>query len=347
MSIQSKAVLGSRKRKGTFPPASLVQLLSPEQWEDFIEECCRVQMGPRTKYAYVQRIGSSGDAGRDVEARYSAGLVENGWDLYQAKKYQSAVGESTFFPELAKFFHHLSIGTYPIPRNYFICAPRNTTPSLHDLIAKPDELRKRFTEWWRTTKAKTVYPANEASLKVALEFDFGRIHEFPVKDLIDLHARDANAHAELFGVVAERGENPSTPAHPTTNEQRYIEEILRAYSEQAGAPLSLVAAMGSPTYSEHLSGCRTEFYCAEGLKRFSRDIYPGQFEALLTEVHGGVRRTLASPRFGTGMERMDAVLDQASRLQVSGNPLADRLYPADLPGTCHHLVNEEKIKWVK
>lgn len=336
-----------RPNKGRFPPASLVQLFSPDEWEGFIEDCCRVQMGAGKKYARVQRIGGSGDAGRDIEARYTEDLLSDNWDLYQAKRYQAAVGEATLFSELAKFFHHLSIKTYPAPRNYYICAPKNTTPSLHDLIANPTLLKKRFIEAWRSGKITTPHSLKDAAEHVLTSFDFGRIHEFPVKDLVDLHAKDGAAHEELFGVEAVRSENPLVPSNPTALEQRYVEEILNAYSEAANRSVSLVSAMDSHTYSEHLNGCRTEFYSAEGLKRFSRDIYPGEFENLLSEVHAGVRRVLASPRFTTGMERIDAVLDHAGKMQITGNPLSGRLFPADLPGACHHLVNDEKMKWVR
>ncbi len=346
MSNKPKNESRQRTKNVRFPPASLVQLFSPDEWEEFIEDCCRIQMGPG-KYVHVQRIGGSGDAGRDVEARYQRDLINDGWDLYQAKRYQSAVGESTLFIELAKFFHHLSLGTYPTPRNYYICAPKNTTPTLHDLIARPTVLKQHFLESWTGKKVNTPYPATEDALKMLESFDFNRIHEFPVKDLIELHARNGNAHEKLFGIEAVRGENPLTPMKPTALEQRYIDEILRVYSESIGQPITLNSAMESVTYREHLSGCRTEFYSAEGLKRFSRDIYPGEFENLLTEVHDGVRRQLASPRWKNGMERMEAVLDLASKMPITGNPLSDRLFPADLPGACHHLVNEENIKWVK
>lgn len=342
-----KAVTKRRSKKTRFPPASLVQLLSPDEWEDFIEDCCRIQMDIEKKYVYVQRIGGSGDAGRDIEARYSKELLGDGWDLYQAKRYQSAVGESTLFPELAKLFHHLSVGTYPVPRNYYICAPKNTTPALHDLIAKPTTFKNRFHELWKAGKVHTQYPPTSDSLNILEHFNFNKIHEFPVKDLIDIHAKNRKAHEELFGIEAVRGMNPITPAEPTVIEQIYIDEILKVYSETDGHLISLGAAMSSETYGEHLNGCRTEFYSAEGLKRFSRDIYPGEFEHLLSEVRDGVRRQLASPRWKNGMERMDAVLDHASNMHITGNPLAGRLFPSDLPGACHHLVNEKKMKWVK
>lgn len=53
-----------------YPPASLVILFDDKQWESFIEDCCRVDMGIGKKYNFVQMLGGAGDAGRDIEARY-------------------------------------------------------------------------------------------------------------------------------------------------------------------------------------------------------------------------------------------------------------------------------------
>ena len=333
-----------------FPPSSLVQLLEPNEWESFIEDCCRNEMGAGKRYVFVQRIGGAGDAGRDVEARYKTALLDYEWDLYQAKRYQTAVGESTLYPELAKFFHHIKEKTYPIPKHYYICAPKNTTPTLHDLLTKPDELRQKFLKAWHDGKMNIAigkFPIDVATENIVKAFDFSKIRECPVKDLIELHEKDSIKHGKLFGIEAIRCANDPAPTIPAVVEQIYLAELLKVYVEHFTSPLTLDQAFQSSEYGDHLQSCRAEFYSADGLARFGRDIYPGEFENLKDAVHNGVRRLLASPNISTGMERMTSVLDHASGLQVSENPLSKKLLPADLPGTCHHLVNEKKIKWVK
>lgn len=347
--------MGSHKRNqrinpAKYPPSSLVQLLSPEDWENFIEDCCRVNMGEGKKYKFVQRIGGAGDAGRDIEARYSNVLKENEWDLYQAKRYKSAVGESVLYPELSKVIHHIRCRTYPAPRTYYVCAPRNTTPKLHDLIAKPDQLKEKFLQSWKEGKNGIDikrFPLVEATLRTVQAFDFSKIREFPVKDLIDLHSQNLVGHEALFGIECARGGNPEMPPTPTINELVYINQLIKVYSEHAGHEFVLDETLRSEVYGEHLSGCRGEFYSAEGLKRFSRDVLPGEFERLLTSVLLGVKRTSVSPIHKNSMERLESVLETASKLQIADNPLSRRLLPADLPGACHQLVNEEKLKWVK
>jgi len=238
-------------------------------------------MGDGEKYKFVQRIGGAGDAGRDIEARYTLELAAGKWDLFQAKHYTSAIGESILYPELAKVIHHISIETYPPPNFYYVCAPKNTTPKLHDLIANPDILKRKFLQSWTEGKHGIDlknFPLTEKSLDALKSFDFSKIKEYPVKDLIDLHSKNHLAHEILFGVESARGDNPAIPELPTTEELIYLNQLLKVYSEHGGNPLTLDHALKSIEYGEHLSGCRGEFYSAEGLKRFSRDVLPGEFE---------------------------------------------------------------------
>ncbi|WP_188984173.1 ABC-three component system protein [Pseudomonas matsuisoli] len=307
-------------------------------------------MGDGEKYKFVQRIGGAGDAGRDIEARYTLELSDGMWDLFQAKHYTSAIGESTLYPELAKVIHHISIKTYPSPNFYYVCAPKNTTPKLHDLIAKPDILKIKFQQSWTEGKYgidPEKFPLTKEALDILRKFDFSKIKEYPIKDLIDLHSKNHLAHEILFGVESTRGDNPAIPELPTSKELIYINQLLKVYSEHGGSDLTLDHALKSVEYGEHLSGCRGEFYSAEGLKRLSRDVFPGEFERFLTAVLDGIKRVSASPVHKTGMDRLELVLERASNLQITNNPLSRRLLPADLPGACHQLVNEEKLKWVK
>jgi hypothetical protein len=333
-----------------YPPSSLVQLFSADDWEGFIEDCCRLNMGEGKKYKFVQKIGGAGDAGRDVEARFTDSLEDNQWDLYQAKRYGSAIGESILYPELAKVMYHIGCGTYPVPRNYYVCAPKNTTPMLHDLIANPSRLKEQFLDSWQTGKKgidRKKFPFVGPTSNVALAFDYSKIKEYTVKDLIDLHSQNLKAHETLFGVEHSRGENPTAPPSPTSDELVYVNQLIKVYSEHAGNSLTIDNVLQSTMYNDHLGSCRGEFYSAEGLKRFSRDVLPGEFDKFQESVLIGIKRIYSSPLHKGSMEKLEAVLETATKLQISDNPLSRRLLPADLPGTCHQLINEERLKWVK
>lgn len=339
-------------KRGAVPPSSLVLHFSADQWEKFIEEACRQRKLPNgASYVTVKQLGGAGDGGRDIEARLVSALAVGQWDLYQAKHYQAGIKPSEFFPELAKFFLQLVAGTYPAPRQYLLCAPRGVGNDLHNLLSKPAEFKLRFLDDW--TAGRTGLQGRSAELTLAVRsiiaaYDFSTIIECQLRDLLAWHALNRGQHFELFGIEAERGDDPSAPALPTTAEQVYVEELRRLYEEHAGQPMTLDDVLQEQHYEEHLQGHRALFYCAEGLKMFSRDLYgEDEFDALLEKVLVGVRPSVNSLRHKSGEERLDAGLAAVAGLKVNDSVLSPRLRPGDLPGTCHHLANQGKLKWVK
>lgn len=336
---------------GVLPPAALVMHFSPEQWERFIEMACLHRPINGKRYAQVNRLGNAGDAGRDIEARLIDALLKDKWDLYQAKHYDHRLAPSDVFGELAKFFTNLAAGVFPMPRYYFFCSPQNAGPDLHDLFAKPEEFKARFISDWSAGKTSLKDWKKELTTKVQQEvegFDFSRIQECLVRDLIKWHAIDQTVHFELFGIEPERGDDPAMPTVPTDDELVYIDELLRVYGQDRNAAITLAEVDVSTDYSEHFSASRTAFYCAEGLKRFSRDLYPeDEFGHLLTMVLAGIRPVVSSPKNKTGLDRLDQAVMAAAGLNVSESKLSPRIRGGDLPGTCHHLVNENKIRWIR
>ena len=335
---------------GKFPPSVQVLHFTDEQWEQFIEECCRIQGPNGETYTQVKRLGGPGDGGRDVEARLKPDLLEDSWDLYQAKHYRSPLAPSEFFPELAKFFQHVSAGTYPCPKHYYLCAPLNAGNDLHDLIAAPEKLKARLLQDWQsgTTGLNGKSDLLTEKVRSVVEaFNFARIREVLTRDLIDIHSKDEAAHFQLFHIEPKRGDDPAKPFAPANIEQRFVEELIKVYSEKSGELLSTQDVMESDIYSGHFDASRAEFYCAEGLRRFSRDIFPEEFPKLLQMVLDGVRSILKHPKHNTGFERLDAVMEKVSALQLTDSKLFPRLRGGDLPGTCHHLANDGKITWTK
>lgn len=340
-------------RGGVIQPSSQVILLSSDQWEDFILAAARqrpLSLGRR--YAVVKRLGGAGDGGRDIEARYGQELARDGWDLYQAKHYRQGLTPSDAYPEMAKFFKQLALGTYPRPAHYYFCCPLAIGNELHNAMAQgAAAFKAAFVTAWRA--GSTGMKGRQSELTTAVEeaiedFDFARFVECPVHDLLGWHMLDRPAHFAQFGIVPERGDDEPMPALPAVREDAYIDELLRVYAEHGSAPVSRSDVLSSD-YEEHFTSQRQLFYCAEGLQRFSRDIYPNEqeFERLLDMVHIGIKPTVSQLRLKTGMDRVDAAVDKASTLQVHDSRLSPQLRPGDLPGTCHHLVNGSRLKWVK
>lgn len=338
-------------KRGTVPPSVYLHTVSDKEWEEFIASACRQRTVGSARYVSVKVLGNAGDKGRDVEARLQSTLVADQWDLYQAKHYENRLTPGNAYPELVKFFLHLTAGSFPVPRKYYFCAPKNTGPELHDLLANPDSLRASLLAVWRNgthglkDQVAKLTPVVEAYINA---FDFNRFEECQVVDLLDWHSQDPVAFCALFGIEPERGDDPVVPVQTQAHEMIYIEELIRAYAESKGAPMNLAEALKDDVYREHLEAAREVFYAAEGLKRFSRDLYvEDEFAKLLEMVRQGIRIKINSPRNTTGLERHDAAIDAATSLTVTDSVLHARLRGGDLPGTCHHLVNEKKLKWVR
>lgn len=338
---------------GVIQPSSQVILLNPDQWEEFILAATRQRDLPgSSRYAIVKRLGGAGDGGRDIEARYGQTLGRDGWDLYQAKHYARGLTRTDAFPEMAKFFKQLALKTYPRPNYYYFCCPHAVGNELHNTMASgAASFKAKFLDAWKNENTGMKGRAAELTQDVQAvidDFDFDRFIECPVHDLLAWHALDQSAHYEMFGIVPERGDDDPMPVRPATIEDVYLAELLRVYTEDRASPVTAFDVPGSD-YEEHFTAQRQTFYCAEGLQRFSRDIYPNEqeFERLLDMVHAGIRPTVAQLRHKTGMDRVDAAVDKASTLQVQESRLSSQLRGGDLPGTCHHLVNGGRLTWVK
>lgn len=340
---------------GAYLPAAQIRLWNDVKWEQFVESCCKIQSdatkSTSPKYIRVKRLGGKGDKGRDIEALMSKPRAVDAWDLYQCKHYKNPLTRGDLYPELAKFFGHLVNNSYPRPANYFICAPLDCGNGLHDLLSDVGRLKSDFISAWSNEELELHTPSKN-EISYVSTFDFSRIKEMPVNDLINIHFLDKTDHYRLFGIIDERPLDGPVPKVLGANERSYAQALLDVYTELAGSAYTFDLLSSSP-YEEHFQSCRAEFFCAEGLARFSRDVYAERdpqkdpFKNLLSQVHKGIRSTLVNPKHTSGLDRLTAVVNQATNLKTNENPLTDFLRPGDLPGTCHHLANEGELKWVR
>lgn len=327
-----------------FTPEQRLLLMDDDEWEAFIEGCAR-QLMVEGSYSQVIRMGGAGDKGRDVCGYTQDHPAKDTWDLYQAKHYEGALSPSAFLAELAKFLSSVYEGAYTRPREYFICALR-VGPKLLDLVLKPDGLCQWILSEWQEKKGnfgtfnKALSPGLEAFIN---DFPFEIIRIKTPADLLEIHSR-SDKHWERFGVLAQRGPNPTMPEAPTADEQKYVSALLKVYEEAGGKWICDPVAIPSK-YQKNFKIHRRLFYSAEGLNRFSRDKLPGAFDDLVGQVELGVGTVASYPHLD-GMTRLKEVLGVANTLQVTSNPLNYRLQAGDLQGTCHHLANQERITWV-
>jgi len=86
---------------------------------------------------------------------------------------------------------------------------------------------------------------------------------------------------------------------------------------------------------------------ADSLNRFYRDQFPeGAFEHVKEQVEQGVRNTVLAPH-ANGYYRVCATLNQAAGLAMAQTEYVYCVQPGDKSGLCHHLANDDKLKWVQ
>jgi hypothetical protein len=325
-------------------PQQRLLLMDDVQWEAFIERCVR-QLQKEGQYVQVIRLGGANDKGRDVCGYTCHPPSADTWDLYQAKYYGGTLSPSEVIGELAKFLTHVHMGAYSRPRRYYLCALK-VGATLQDYLLNPDSMRDWvMAEWERKNgdfgQFKRAW--DPAIRQFLLKFPFAIICRRTPDELLEIHARNYPEHWQHFGVLGTREPNPEAPDIPDPMEERYLKALLYVYQEKTGQAVTSIENIPR-TYLKHFAAQRRLFYSAEGLHRFSRDKLPGAFDALLDDVEIGVSGVACTP-YDCSLARLTNTLLAANSLQVNDNPLHYRLQAGDLQGTCHHLVNLQRLAW--
>lgn len=328
------------------PVERLFLLNDDQKWEDFIEDCV-IELKNKENYKNIIKLGGAGDKGRDICAYLEVNSAnENTWDLYQAKYYNSeSMNPTNFYPELAKFFDMLISGEYTKPRKYYLCALKIGS-TLHDLFMESENFKTHFLEKIEKNNGVfsnyTVKAEINAFKKFVKDFNFTIFHYFLPKDLIAIHSTSPK-HWEKFGELPRRGEDPALPISHENFEEIYINELLALYNSITKGDFTLDTL--AERHKKHLNAQRKVFFMAEGLKRFSRDKIPNAFDDLLKDLLTSIEVILFNI-YQNNMEKHIKIIEHVNSCNVSNNPLSLRLKSGDLAGCCHHLVNDQKLKWV-
>lgn len=330
------------------PPEHRVYFYDPDQWEQFILEWVHAL---RPDYIQVKRIGGSGDQGIDIAGFLSDNHFEGEWDCYQAKHYVDALTPATAYAEMLKMFGHVAMAHYTLPRSYYFVAPKGAGPTLNRLISHPNEFKQKFLAAI-SDGTPLVGGIDEnilmATRELAERTDFSMFTATQLTELLAGHAA-TQYHAFRFGTaLPPRGQVDAPPADLESGEARYVEELLRVYREAMGsAEMSVEDLQHHVGHSEHFRRQRRAFYSAEALRMYARDsVPPGTFDRLVDHLHEGVIE-VADADYPTGRERLTAVLTQATNVQLDSQRLVEITGPEDRRGVCHHLANDDRLKWVR
>ena len=146
---------------------------------------------------------------------------------------------------------------------------------------------------------------------------------------------------------------PHVPEELDSTELPYISAIIEAISDKEHDKYTYERAMSNKEYSGRVKRYREDFFKAEALRRNCRDVFPKNktpFDAFEGEIYEGIIDEWERDH-KDGLDCLASVLRTAAVIQTGRTDLERNtkwVGPAEKKGTCHILVNEEKIKgWVK
>lgn len=341
-----------RRRRGNelatgiaLDPVKRFAAFSPEDLESIVEFWLREKVEP--EYERVLRWAGPGDKGRDV-----AGYVDTSdgsvWDSYQCKRLASKLSPTVVRPELAKLVYWTFKGSFPVPRRYVFVSPKGVSAKTRELLADPEGIRNWLRKNWEKACKDLCGFAEIEEFLAGFEFpkldsvDGGQI----VEDL-----KGTAIYSIFFGGGLSKPRPPVTPPPPAigSHELGYVNALVEAYDDHCEDPISSAhVAFDHANYGPHLEGSRANFYSAECLREFSKDVLvaPDSFEDLQEQLNDGIQPKLAET-FPSGYDRVLAVSSHVTTVQISDHPLRSDLEPADRIGICHQLANDGRIKWRK
>ncbi len=333
-------------------PLVRLSTFSDKQFENFILEWVH---SLKERYTEVHRLGGTGDLGRDIVAWIDPpGVMNRRWDLYQCKHYKNPLTPTRFWVEIGKLCYYTYIREYSLPENYYIVTHKDIGIKLHDLLSKPDKLKKGLVENWdKHCKSKItdrqLIPLDGEFIIYVQNFNFSIFRSVPPLTLIEQHS-NTPYHAALFGTpLRERGTPPTPPEAIASSETRYVQQIYEAFSDHLNVEVRDESGfLHRPYLKDAFDHARVCFYSAESLKEFARDQLPNEqpLEDLINQVYSGIRITV-NKTHTDGFSRMMEASETATKLQITAHHiLSADLSPNDRVGICHHLSNEDKIKWV-
>lgn len=335
--------------KAAFQYRRALLSLSADALEDFVRDWTDAIAG---KYFRTVRHSGTGDGGRDVVGFCSSALFDGEWHNYQCKQYAQAISESSALLEIGKVLHKCQVEQIRPPSEFAFIAPRGASTRLREVLLTPSKLKARLIESWESVCATKIEKGSTITLDEALlatidAFDFERVKLLDSDTLLnEPHA--IKVLVEWFGADpgAPPAEELAVPAEVQDHELPYVGQLVRAYAEADGAAYRSHAELpATSTHVQHLARQRERFYSTEAFKRCYRDNTPPRvLESVEDDVFNGVVDTCERSHTNA-LARVEAVLEQAARIAISGVLLPHTKIKVK-QGYCHHFANVGRLRWI-
>ncbi len=143
------------------------------------------------------------------------------------------------------------------------------------------------------------------------------------------------------------------PENLADHEMVYVSQLCAAYSDDAGEKITREELPAHPEYNKHFQRQRKDYYRAESVRQASRDLFSAEetdpFEDLKDETYSMIEETIEEVESEPALKKVKKVIDVAGKAPINRSLLAHIprwIGAEEKKGTCHMLVNEERIKWV-
>lgn len=294
------------------------------------------------------------DKGRDV---YVIVNWEKGAEMsiYQCKHYKDKLQPNEMRTDIWKLCYHTFNKSYEIPVEYCIISNRWAWPKLVDYIDNPSTINATLIQQ-RADKCENKIAIWADSLteelkQYIIDFDFSIItYKNP---LIFLSEYSKSIYYPMrfgWGLKPFEREDMSFKLEEGSDEDMmYIKEIIKTYEERLGQSICDIDHLKSIdiVLFKQLQRHRTDFFSAEELSIYCRETIPWEmlvFKKFLDEVYNWVIDVVEKTHT-TGLNRLTETLIQAGALNIA-SLVQDYIKVTDRKWACHHLVNENKIKWI-
>jgi hypothetical protein len=324
-------------------PEQRIKAFSSEQLEWLVKHWLAERTDNR--YARVRVVAGPGDRGRDVIG-FEGETAEDPWDNYQCKQYEKKLEPADIYGEIGKLVYWATNGAFSIPRAYTFVAPLGCGASGRALLDNPEQLRAGLGKTW-DKYCRKLCPFDEIEQSLT-DFAFPTLDVATGGEIVE-DLKGTPIYAVLFGGGLTKPRPPVTPPPDAiaATELPYVGALVDAYDDHSNQPIGTPQiAFAHETYGDHLRTSRREFYCAESLREFSKDVLvaPDDFGSLQEQIADGIWYTVARD-FPSGYDRVLAVCQHATTVQVDDHALAGDLRPSDRAGMCHQLANDGRVVW--
>ncbi len=332
------------------PAIDRMKIFSPDQFEDFVREWVTGYLIKKGTYTLCKKCSGSGDMGRDVIAF----VDKTTWDNFQCKHYDSPLMPSAVNSELGKLVYYTHKKIYTLPQQYYFVSPKGVGPKLNNFFENPTALKEQLIQKW-DEQCRHKISKDEVELTPELRahldiIDFSIFSGYDPQQLIDEHHQTPYYSARFGGgLQKQRQVISAAPDGIDKKELVYTNQLFAAYGEFIKKS---VTDMGDLKTNEelfnHFLRQRTGFYSADSLNQFSRDTLPPDtdyFEDLKNEFYTGIIDVL-NENYTDGYQKVKETTKFAKQISMAGHPLGSQLRVPDREGICHHLANENRIKWV-